>query len=167
MKSITTLLIALTLSSLPTPVRGQAPGSNAGDGVRFGISVGGISTIGVSVELFRDSRSIDLSLGTWSFRDVSFSAVVKQYAFESAARPFVGAGLWMVVASPADERTGVALVFRAPIGVDWEVTDDHSLGAVLNLNRGIAVRRTDPEDVLPMNKIWVPLPELYYRYTRQ
>lgn len=166
MKSFITLLIVLVLAGLPTYVRAQAPSAGAGDGVRFGISVGGISTVAVSVELFRDSRSIDLSLGTWSFQDVSFSAVVKQYAFSSAARPFVGAGLWMVVASPADERTGVALVLRVPVGVDWEVTDDHSLGAVINLNRGLAVRRTDPADVLPMNKRLVPLPELYYRYTR-
>jgi hypothetical protein len=166
LKSINTLLMTLTLLSLSAPVQAQAPGSNAGDGVRFGIAVGGISTIAVSVELFRDSRSIDLSLGTWSFHDVSFSAVVKQYAFDSAARPFVGAGLWMVVASPANGRTGVAVVLRAPVGVDWEVTDGHSLGAVVNLNRGLAVRRTDPEDVLPMNKRLVPLPELYYRYTR-
>jgi len=166
LKSFTTLLVVLALLSLATPARAQAPGSGAGDGVRFGISVGGISTVAFNVELFSGSRSIDLALGTWSFHDVSFSAVFKQYVFTTAARPFVGAGLWMVVASPAAERTGLALVLRAPVGVDWEVTDAHSLGAALNLNRGLVVRRTDPEDVLPMNKRLVPLPELYYRYTR-
>jgi hypothetical protein len=33
------------------------------------------------------------------------------------------------------------------------------------LNRGLAVRRSDPQDDLPMNKRLVPLPEVYYRFT--
>ncbi len=106
-------------------------------------------------------------MGTWSFRDISVSTVVKHYFLESSAKPFVGAGLWAALAAP-DERTGVALVLRAPIGVDWAMADDHSLGAVVNLNRALAIRRSDPDDDLPLNN-WLPvmpLPELYYRFTR-
>ncbi|MDH3206441.1 MAG: hypothetical protein OEO79_07510 [Gemmatimonadota bacterium] len=144
-----------------------AQGSDAGDGFRVGISVGGISTVGVSVELFRDTHAIELGLGTWSFRDVSISTVYKEYIGGKALRPFVGAGLWTVIAAPAleEERTGLALVLRVPVGVDWSFVDNHAIGLALNLNRGLAVRRSDPEDVLPMNRRLVPLPEAYYRLT--
>jgi hypothetical protein len=79
----------------------------------------------------------------------------------------VGGGLWAVVAWPADpeERTGLALVLRAPVGVDWSFVDDHAVGLALNVNRGIGVRRSDPLDDLPMNDRFVPLPEAYYRFT--
>lgn len=139
---------------------------NAGDGVRIGVSFGGVSTFAATVELFRDSRSIDVAIGTWSFRDLSVSAVAKQYFGDSSARPVVGAGFWLVAAAPGDGRTGLALVFRAPIGVDWAFVDDHALGAFLNVNRGLLVRRSDPEDDLPMNNRLVPLPEVYYRFAR-
>jgi len=159
----TLALIFLCLSTAPASA--QTPGPDAGDGVRFGISMGGISTIGLTVEFFQDSRSLDLTLGTWRFRDVSFSAVAKQYFGAGSARPVVGLGLWTVAAKP-DERTGLSLVLRAPIGVDWEVSDPHSIGAFLNVNRGLWVRRSDPADTAPMNKRLVPLPELYYRVAR-
>lgn len=164
MKSLPPLLAVLIL--LGQPVSGTAQGSGAGDGVRVGISFGGVSTVGLTLEFYRDTRSLDLTLGTWSFRDVSVSAVVKQYFGGRAARPFVGAGLWVVAAAPGDGRTGWALVLRAPVGVDWAVADSHALGAVINVNRGLWVRRTNPDDNVPMNKRLVPLPELYYRLGR-
>lgn len=159
----TRILHGLTLAFLICT--NQASAQEGESGVRFGVSVGGISTFGVVVELFNGSRSVDLAVGTWSFRDLSVSVVAKQYFGANQARPFVGGGLWIVAASPADERTGLALVLRAPVGVDWEVADRHSLGATLNVNRGLWVRRSDPEDDLPMNARLVPLPELYYRFT--
>lgn len=150
-----------------TPLSAQ--GSGAGDGLRFGISFGGISTVGVVVELFRNTHAMEFGIGTWSFRDVSVSVVFKEYIGRHSLRPFAGAGLWAVVAAPAmsGERTGVVLVLRAPVGVDWSFVDDHSVGAVLNLNRGLWVRRSDPEDNLPMhlNRALVPLPGVYYRLT--
>ncbi len=153
---------ALLLALLPTPTAAQP----ADDAIRFGISVGGISTVALNVEYFFDSRSIDIGVGTWSFRDLSFSVVGKQYIGDSAFRGHVGAGLWMVVAAPGNDRTGMALVLRAPIGFDWEVSDPHAVGAEVNINRGLWVRRSDPEDDLPMNKRIVPLPGLYYRFER-
>lgn len=143
-----------------------AQGPNAGPGTRFGVSIGGISTVGLVVEFFDDGRSVEIALGTWSFRDLSASAVVKQYFGAGAAQPFVGAGLWVVAASPPEERTGFAVVLRAPIGVDWGLNDKHSLGAVVNVNRSLAVRRPDPDDERAMEGRLVPLPEIYYRLTR-
>lgn len=159
-RAVTAILL---LSVLAMPSAAQSPG--AGDGVRIGVSFGGISTIALNVELYRDSHALDLALGTWSFRDLSVSAVAKEYFGAGAARPVVGAGLWMVTSWAGGERTGVALVLRAPLGVDWAVGDSrHSLGALLNVNRGLWVRRSDPQDQLPMNQRLVPLPELYYRF---
>lgn len=145
-----------------------AQSSDAGDGIRFGVSVGGISTVGLVVELFRDTHAVELGVGTWSFRDLSVSVVYKEYFGASRLRPFVGGGLWAVAARAIDstERTGVALVLRAPVGVDWAFADDHAAGLALNVNLGLAVRRSDPADDLPMNRRFVPLPELYYRFKR-
>src|SRR5690606_7549403 len=109
--------------------------------------------------------AVELGVGTWDFREVSVSAVYKEYFFGSRVRPFVGAGLWSVWAFPPGERMGVALVARAPIGAEWTFVDDHSVGAVLDANRSLAVRRTDPGDVLPPNGRIVPLPGIYYRLT--
>lgn len=159
-------LCALVLGSwsVPSGVAGQ--GSDAGDGVRFGLTVGGISTVGVAVEFFRDSRSIDITLGTWAFRDVSLSVVGKQYIGGRDLRPFVGLGLWLVLARPADQRTGLGLVARAPVGLDWEAAESHSIGAAVSANRALAVRRPDPDDDLPLAGRLVPLPGMYYRWTR-
>ena len=161
MKRVATIVLALMAMAVPSLA--QSPG--AGDGVRIGISFGGISTVALDVELFRDSNALDLSLGTWSFGDLSVSAVAKHYFGASSARPVVGAGLWMVASWAGDQRTGLALVARAPVGVDWAVDGSrHSVGALLNLNRGLWVRRSDPEDDLPMNRRLVPLPQLFYRF---
>lgn len=157
---------AISLFVLITAVPVSAQGPNAGSGTRLGVALGGISTLAVLVEFFDDSRSVEVAIGTWSFRDLSVSGVVKQYFGAGAAQPFVGAGLWAVVSSSPEERTGLALVFRAPIGVDWGLSSDHSLGAALSVNRGLAVRRSDPDDDLPMNNRLVPLPEIYYKLTR-
>ena len=157
------MLSALALLCCAWTPGSYAQSPEAGEGVRFGVSVGGISTVSLTVELFKDSRSMDFSVGTWSFRDLSVSMVAKQYFGAAPARPVVGAGLWAVIASP-DERTGLAVVLRVPVGVDWEVADRHALGAFLNVNRGLWVRRSDPSDDVPLNRRLVPLPELYYRY---
>lgn len=158
------VVLALLVAFGGTGLAGQSPG--AGDGVRFGISFGGISTVSVNVELFRDSRSIDFAVGTWSLRDVSVSVVARQYFGAGSARPVVGAGLWAVSAAPNDGRTGWALVLRAPVGVDWAMADRHALGVFLNVDYALWVRRSNADDEVPLNRRFVPLPEIYYRYTR-
>jgi hypothetical protein len=134
------------------------------DGMRFGVVFGGVSTFGVTLEFFDGNRSLDLTLGTWSFRDVSIAAVAKRYFGDKALKPFVAAGLWVVAAKPSDERLGMSVVVQAPVGIDVGIRDDHHLGAVINLNRALWVRRTDPADDYPLNKRIVPLPGIYYRF---
>jgi hypothetical protein len=147
-----------------TPAAAQSPGT--GSGVRVGFTVGGISTVGITLEYIENQRSVDLTVGTWSFRDLSVSATVKQYFGAGDLHPFVGAGLWLVAAHPSGERTGLAAVLQAPIGLDWRMSGNHFLGGALNVNRALGVRRTDPEDEMPLNKRLVPLPGLYYRWRR-
>jgi len=160
------LLVTLTVVLLACAGDGAAQTIGSGSGMRFGVSFGGISTVGLTAEFFDDHHAVDLTVGTWSFRDISLSVVGKQYFGGGSAHPFVGLGFWMVAAAPKDERMGFAAVLRAPVGVDWQVQGSHALGAALNVNRGLFVRRTDPEDDLPLNKRLVPLPEVYYRLTR-
>ncbi len=157
-------LTALILASAYIPSAARCQSSTDDDGIRVGISVGGVSTVGLLLEYFDGNRSIDLTVGTWSFRDLSLSLVVKRYFGANAARPFVGVGLWVVAANPSDGRLGLAAVVRAPVGVDWNGAGGHSLGASVNVNRVLWVRRTDPEDDLPLSRRWVPLPGIYYRF---
>src|SRR5690606_16801363 len=107
-----------------------AQGTDAGHGWRVGITLGGISTAGIVIEHFRDANSVELTLGTFAFRDLGISPVAKHYFGGRAARPYVGGGLWMVLGSGSDaRRTGVGLVARVPVGVDWNVTGRHAVGA--------------------------------------
>jgi hypothetical protein len=160
----TALALLLVLAAAAPGVSAQGP--DFGSATRIGISFGGISTVGVVVELVRDARSIEMALGTWSFRDLALSVIGKQYFGAGAAQPFVGGGLWLVAALPSGERPGVALVARAPIGIDWGVADRHAAALALNVNWAIAVRRTDPEDDMALNRRLVPLPDVSYRWTR-
>jgi hypothetical protein len=57
-------------------------------------------------------------------------------------------------------------VLHAPVGLDWQAFDGHFLGAAMNVNRALWVRRTDPADDLPLNRRLVPLPGVYYRWGR-
>lgn len=158
------LVPALAAACLTAPLAAQ--GTGTGSGVRVGLVFGGISTVGVTLEYVDEHRAIELTAGTWSFRDLSLSAVVKEYFGTGDLLPFVGAGLWVVVAYPEEGRTGMAAVLQAPVGVDWQAAPGSYLGATLNVNRALAVRRTDAGDDLPLNRRLVPLPGLYYRWKR-
>ena len=152
------LLVALALAALPRPSLAQD------DGVRFGITVGGTSFVGVSLEFFDGQHSVEVALGTWALRDLSASVVGRRYFGAGSMKPVVGLGLWTVVAWRGGPRPGVALVARAPIGFDWNVGGDHFLAADMNVSRGLWVRRTDPLDETPMSRRLVPLPGLAYRW---
>lgn len=158
------VLSALAAALLVPPLAAQ--GTGTGSGVRVGLVFGGISTVGVTVEYVDEHRSVEFTAGTWSFRDLSMSAVVKEYFGAGDLLPFVGAGLWVVAAYPEEGRTGLAAVLQAPVGVDWQAAPGSYLGANLNVNRAVAVRRTDAEDDLPLNRRLVPLPGVYYRWKR-
>lgn len=168
-RAVHRLLPAIILAAtLLAPTAASAQGAGNDDGVRVGVTFGGISTVGFVVEYFDGSRSLELGVGTWSFRDVSASLVVKEYFGAGALRPFLGAGLWLVGSAPLrdGERIGLAAIVHAPIGVDWRAGGDHYVGASLNVNRALWVRRTDPDDDFPPTRRLVPLPGVYYRWSR-
>lgn len=153
------LLAALSVLAAPSPAKAQSDPE-----FRFGIAVGGVSTIGIIVETQYEWGSFELVAGTWSFRDLSLSLVHKQYPGGGAVQGVVGLGLWLVLAFPPDENFGAAIVARAPVGVQWGVTRDHFLNLEIGLNRALGVRRTDPEDDTPMAKRLIPLPLAGYRW---
>jgi len=152
------LFVALALTVFPLPSQAQD------DGLRFGITVGGTSFVGLSLEFFDGSNSVEVTVGTWALQDVSLSIVGRQYFGAASMRPVVGLGLWTVIAWPGGSRPGMALVARAPIGFDWNPTGDHFLAADMNVTRGLLVRRPDPLDDTPMSRRLVPLPGLAYRW---
>ena len=131
---------------------------------RLGISVGGISTVGLIVEYLDGQGSLELNVGTWSFRDLSVSLVRRHYLGVADVRPSVGLGVWGVLAFPSEERPSAALVIRAPIGVEWNTGNGHALTLDLNVNQGLWIRRSDPEDDTPMNRRLIPLPGAAYRW---
>ena len=134
------------------------------DEVRFGITFGGISFTGFIVEYRWGNRSLEMNIGTWTFRDLSLSLVGKQYFGPGDFRPFSGIGLWAVIAPTTDplKRTGIAVMARAPIGVEWNVDADHHLGTHLNLNRALWIQRKDPLDDYPPTDRIIPLPGFFY-----
>ena len=162
--------------------------SSAQDGLRIGLTVGGVSKVGMVLESFLNgNQSLELTVGTWSFKEISTSLVIKRYFlsndldsgwYENPIHPFIGAGLWVVGAKPPAERLGLALSAIVPIGIDWSFPFDadpscnnrscpvghHALGVSVNLNRALLVRRSNPEDQLPLNGRLVPLPGAYYRF---
>ena len=126
--------------------------------------MGGTSFAGLSLEFFHGARSLEISVGTWAARDLAFSVVGREYFGEGAMKPTVGLGFWTVVAWPVDGRTGVAVVARAPVGFDWNPGGEHFLAVDVNVNQGLWVRRSDPEDLAPMTHRLVPLPGFAYRW---
>ncbi len=157
-------VLALTVA-LPEGAGASASGP---DELRVGISFGGISLIGGIFEFRWGDRSLELNIGTWTFRDLSVSLVGKQYFGPGDFRPYAGAGLW-AVASPVhgpEQQTGVALVARAPIGAEWNLEAGHHFGGDLALNRALWVRRRDPRDETPPTDRLIPLPGFHYRWTR-
>jgi len=158
---VTALLLVLGAVSASAA---SAQGTGAGEGWRVGIQFGGISTVGLTFEAYRDNLAVDVTLGTFGFRDLGVAVEGKHYFGGRAARPFAGAGLWAVLAS-SDPRPGLGLIARVPLGVDWHVSEHHATGFVIGVNRALAVRRPDPTDDRALNRRLVPLPGVYYRWT--
>ncbi|MCY4400232.1 MAG: hypothetical protein OXE96_12980 [Gemmatimonadetes bacterium] len=130
---------------------------------RFGITVGGGSVTALVVEHRWAHQGIEVQLGTWGFRDLSVSVTAKQYAGSYSVEPFVGAGLWAVVAR-AEAGTGLGLIARFPVGVGWDMASRHNAALTVFLNRALAVKRPDPENLRPPRTNLIPLPELSYRW---
>ena len=160
------LLVALSSCLTGLLVFPLAAQSTADDmQLRIGVTLGGIGSIGASVEFLWGSRSVDVNLATLSFSEVSLAVTGKQYFGGGDLRPFVGVGLWGIAGSTGQEgdQTGKALIFRVPVGSDWNPTGRHHLGGSLAVNVGLWIDRADPEDDTPVNRRPVPLPGFFYR----
>lgn len=132
---------------------------------RFGVVVGGASIIGGLVEYRWDHQGLEVQIGTIRGRDVSLSVTAKRYVTVKALEPYVGAGLWWIV-SVEEEGVGSALVARAPVGLDWNLSPKHAIGGALYFNRILAMKRPDPLDTEPPTTALVPLPEVFgYRWS--
>lgn len=130
---------------------------------RFGIAFGGAGMVGVLAEYRWEHRGLELQAGTWRFRDLSLSLTGKQYVGSYAVAPYAGVGLWGIVAG-AEAGTGYGLIARFPVGLEWSFVSRHAVGAAVYLNRALAVKRPDPEDLRPPRGALIPLPELSYRW---
>ena len=148
---------------LASPVTAQTPDDDMR--LRIGVTALGIGSLGASVEFLWGSRSIDINLATFTFKEVSLAVTGKQYFGSGELRPFVGVGLWGIAGSTGQEgeQGGKALLLRLPVGGDWNFTGDHYFGVNLAVNEGLWIDRADPDDDRPINRRPVPLPGFYYR----
>lgn len=154
-------LLALFLLVLAVPgARGQDVND---DGFRFGVGLAGTGLLSLLMEYRWGNAALDVALSTLTFRDVGLYAGGRAYLGSASPQPVLGLGLWGLVAG-SEERTGAALILRAPLGVEWNLDGGHALGFNIALNRALLVRRSDPGDTEPPNPRLVPLPSLEYRY---
>jgi hypothetical protein len=133
------------------------------DRIRIGLSLGGTGLLGLVTEYQRGSWSAELAVGTISFRDIAVAIAGKHYFGNGDLKPAVGFGFWSLSAW-TDDGSGSVFLLRAPIALDWAVSDHHAAGIEVGLNRALAVDRLDPEDNTPARSTIVPLPGVYYRY---
>lgn len=159
-RALGTALMAALLLFAPSPLRAQE------DGLRVGLTLGGTGLLGVSLEVVEDGRSLELVVGTLSFRDVALSLVGRQYFGASAMKPAAGLGVWSVISFPDEPgaRRGISVLARAPIGFDWRASPGHFVGAELSVNRALWIQHEDPTDDAPPNARLIPIPGFAYRW---
>jgi hypothetical protein len=158
------LLLVSLMMSAPGVAAQELPGNRPDRGeLRLGVLLGGTGFLGLTTEYRRGNWSGELTLGTISFREVSVAVAGKRYVGSGELRPAVGLGLWSLSAW-TDDGSGSVLIARVPVALDWNAAGGHALGLEVALNRGLAVRRLDPDDQTPASKTLIPLPGLYYRY---
>ena len=123
--------------------------SSAQDALRIGLTVGGASKFGVVLESFLNgNQSLELTVGTWSFKEISTSLVIKRYfrsndldsGWYKPIHPFIGAGLWVVGAKPPAERLGLASV---------QSFQSASIGAFLLIQTRHAITGLVQWDIMP------------------
>lgn len=157
--SLRVCLVMFFVLALPQNARAQDDG-------RFyvGIGLGGISTVSLIMEQEWEWGSVELMLGSITFRDLSISLVHKQRPGGGPLRGVVGVGLWGILAFPPDTRPGFALAARVPVGLTWDPLPDQRFTAEVALNRALFILRPDPSDEMPPNRRIVPLPGMSYRW---
>lgn len=156
------LRVLFAAAVLSTPLTIATTGAASAQ-YRFGISFGGASTVALVVEHRWAHQGLEVQAGTWQFRDLSLSVTARQYVGSYRVEPFVGVGLWGIVAR-AEEGTGFGLIARIPTGLNWDIGSRHAVSMNIYLNRALALKRPDPEDRRPPRTRLIPLPELSYRF---
>jgi hypothetical protein len=157
------LLLALGLSSPAQELAAQESTRPASGALRVGLTLGGTGFLGLTTEFQRNDYSVELTLGTISFREVAVALTGKRYFSQDQLRPAVGLGLWSLSAWTED-GSGSVLILRMPFAADWNWAGGHAAGAEVALNRALAVNRLDPEDDTPPSSNIVPFPGFYYRF---
>jgi hypothetical protein len=158
-------LFLFAIFGLPSTALAQEdlPRALRDDRIRVGLTLGGTGLVGLIAEYQRGDWSAELTVGTISFRDVAVAIAGKHYFGSGKLRPAVGLGFWSLSAW-TDDGSGSVFLLRAPIALDWEMSDHHAAGLEVGLNRALAVDRLDPQDDTPARSTIVPLPGAYYRY---
>lgn len=161
-------LAAVLVVAVMTTFAGR-PLAAQDDGVRLGLTLGGSGLIGATLELMGPQRSLELTVGTFSFGELGVSLAAKERFGASALRPSLGAGLWLMVApshpeDPAAERSGLILLAQVPLGLDWRMSEHQALTFDINTTRALWTRRPDPTDDRPTSGTLVPIPALGYRW---
>ena len=131
--------------------------------LRVGLTLGGTGFLGLTTEFQHNDFSVELTLGTISFREVAVALTGKRYFSQDQVRPAVGLGLWSLSAWTED-GSGSVLILRMPFAADWNWAGGHATGVEVALNRALAVNRLDPDDDTPPSSNIVPFPGFYYRF---
>lgn len=158
-------LITMLLPAAVDDLAAQSlePGIGSTDRLRFGLTIGGTSFLGLTSEYQWGDWSAELTVGTIGFRDLSLALAGKHYFSSGRLRPAAGIGMWNISVW-SEEGSGSALLARVPLAVDWAVSGGHAFGVEVGLNRALWIRRIDPEDDTPARSNIVPFPALYYRH---
>jgi hypothetical protein len=133
----------------------------ANNGYKIGISFGGSQFVALSVEKFFSDNSFRLNLGFFEIHEICLSGSFNHYFLSSKVRPFVGIGIWDVLAI-TPRGIGSLTLLNIPIGVDWNVKNRHFLGTEVDVNYGFFC--IDPEGRKEAEKIFLPFPGIYYKY---
>lgn len=146
-----------------SPEATSAQSADAGE-LRAGITLGGTSLVGLSVEFRRGEVGLEASAGTWAFRDLALSGSARLYASDALFAPYAGAGLWAMFGPPGGdgERQARALLLTLPVGVEIGISREDALGIGANFARALALRRGDPTDDTPASRRIVPFPGVWY-----
>lgn len=132
------------------------------------VSLGGTHLIGLGIEYRFGKNSIGASVGSslifeGPLQDLSLSLHAKRYLREGDLSPYVGIGIWDLIAFPGD-GFGQLVFLNALLGTDWNFATRHSLGVEFDLNYAIYVGWTGDEEHPSLNRRFLILPAAYYNY---
>lgn len=161
MRRLAIVVSAAILLAAPSRAAAQ-PGDP--DLVRVGVSIGGTHLVAVDVELHYDRNSVNLSLGTWLFEDLTVTLTARRYLRESTPSPYIGAGFWAV----GELSAGVpfATFFHAPAGIDWRVVGPQHIGAAGDLSLRLGSGALGEAETPVVERRLLFLPSVYLKWGR-